>query len=393
MAKYTGVESIDYAIERLKKNPSLVADLKRKLQQVTSQVYLDAQTSTTFCHRFLIPSNLPNILFKIYGVPEEKIKQDFRHFGMHTNKMYEDPYYQSLLILYLAGVYLNDEALRKLSLFLILIKLYNGRIYVYFRVKCDDEIASYIIRNKLSGLSLFKEKTPLQFLSYYIDTLESKYLHDIKRDPLKYTKRLFEQAWGRINQVFRKLSQLYYEAHKSGEKDISVQTVAKNEKNELSINDSLFESTAELIIDKYKKAKLLKAIKLPPEEKKYLAKLLTVTESAIDKVEEYINNEHNSAEVTAQLHALLKALKVSSENDLHRLPIVYSIDTVLGRKTEPNSVKFKEEVDASLSQIFGPVFMKHISVTQKLKLRKLYSYILFYQLKAIISKTKRFERK
>ena len=392
MATYTGAESIDYIIEKFKKNRNLLVELKRQLQSVTSQIYMKSHASTTFCHRFNLPMNLPTKLFKIYGIPPEKLKDDFRQLGFQKNRMYEDTYYQAIMVLYLTGLYLKDIELRKMALFLMLIKLYNGRVYTYFRLNCDDDIANYVIRMKLRNSSLFKNKTPLEFLAYYIDTLDEKYAPLIKQKPNEYAIRLFMQAWGRLNQVFKTVAQLYYEAYRKGEKDITVQTVAKDEQGMLNVQDSLLESAIELIIDKFKKAHMIKPVQLPAQEKQYLAQKMIVTQQSIDKIEEYLNNSRNLEQISQQLLYLLKALNVRSENDVHKLPIIYSVDKVMGKKGEINSVHFKNLIDESLGEIFGQVFMKSISVTQRLKLRKLYGYILFYQLKAIISKTKEFER-
>ena len=117
MHEYTGAESIDYVIDKFKKNPTLLSQAKQMMQQTSSTIYIQSQSTTNFCHRFKLPMNLPQKLLKIFGVQDTKLQTDFTKLGYHTNRMYTDMYYQPLMVMYLTGVYLKDDMLKKLSLF------------------------------------------------------------------------------------------------------------------------------------------------------------------------------------------------------------------------------------------------------------------------------------
>ena len=390
MGKYTGAESIDYIIDRFKSNSSLRANLKHKLQQVTSRLYLNAQSASTFCYRFQIPHRLPDQLFTVYGVTFNKIKEDLKKLNFHTNRMFEDPYYQALIVLYLIGLYTGDEELRKIAIFLIFVKLYNGMQYKYFKFGCKENVAEYVKRVRLNNKSLFKNRTPLELIAHFIDTLDSKYKDEIKKDPDKMLLRLFMQAWGRLNQVFRNISQLYYQHVKDKDIDASVEALQQDEQGALKIEDQLLQSVIDVLIDKFEKAISIKFPDIPITEKQLLTKRLTVTENAVDKMYEYIKNHPDT--IKHQLSQFLMAVGIKSENDIYRLPILHTVDKILMRKNEVHSNSLKKLIDESLNEIYGSVIMSRVSVTQKLKLRKLYMYILFYIFQRVMSKMTKFER-
>ena len=388
--KYTGAEAVDYIIDKFKNNNSLRVSLKHKLQDVTSQLYLNAKSASTFCYRFQIPHRLPDQLFTIYGIPYAKIKEEFKNFNMHTNRMYEDPYYQALIILYLVGLYLDDEELKKLAIFLILVKLYNGMQYKYFKHGCKENVAEYVKRVRLNNKSLMKNKTPLELIAYFIDTLDSKYAPEIKKDPETKILRMFAQLWGRLNQVMKNLSNFYYQHVNDKDIDASVDALQKDDQGALKIEDHLLHGTLDMLIDKFDKAISIKFPDLPITEKQFLAKRLVVTDQAIDKVYEYIKNHPEIAK--QQLGQFLSATNLKSENDIHRLPILHTVDKILSRKNEIHSNNLKKLIDESLVEIYGSAVISRISLTQKLKLRKLYMYVLFYICQRVLSKMDKFER-
>jgi len=388
--KFTGAESIDYVISKFKKNSQLIVNLKHKLQQITSQLYLNAKGASTFCYRFQIPHRLPDQLFKIYGVTYETIKKDYEKLNFHTNRMFVDPYYQSIIILYLVGLHADDEELKKIALFLVLVKLYNGMQYKYFKHGCKENVAEFVRRAKLNNKSLMKNKSPLELISYFIDTLDAKYSQEIVKNPEEKVLRLFAQTWGRLNQVFRNLSNLYYDNVHDKNIDASVEAMQKDEQGALKIEDHLLNGTIDVLIDKFDKAISIKFPQLPITEKQFLVKRLTITEQAVDKTYNYIKENHDV--IKYQLSLLFSAIGIRSENDIHRLPILHTVDKILLRKNEVHSNNLKNIIDESLRKIYGDALYNKISVTQKLKLRKLYLYILFFIFQTIMSKTKQFER-
>jgi len=272
-----------------------------------------------------------------------------------------------------------------------MIKLYNGMQYTFFRVNCNDNIASHVVRNMRSSSLFKKHGTPLGVISYFVTSLDDKYEKEIVKDPHTKLLRLYAQTWGRLFQVFTKLGQLYYKAHKDGKQDIAL-TVTGNDENNIITQDVLPDSAISILTDKFKHATMIKPLKMPESEKKYLIQRLTVTQQAIDKIEEYIDNEHNYTKTNYILTYMLSMLHVRSEHDIHKVPIIETIDKLMGKRGDVNIKNLKEHTDESLHQIFGPTIFNSLSITQQLKLRKLFNFILFFKFKAIVSKVHKFER-
>ena len=390
MGKYTGSEVLDHIIDKFKQNSSLRVNLKRKLQQVTSQLYLNAQSATGFCYRFQIPHRLPEQLFTVYGVPAAKIKEAFKSIGFHTNRMYEDPYHQSMILLYLIGLYSDDEELKKIALFLDMVKLYNGMQYRYFKNGCKENVAEFVRRAKINNKSLLKTKNPLELIAHYIDTLDSKYSNEIKKDPDKMILRLFAQTWGRLNQVFRNIAQLYYDHVNDKDIDASIETMQKDDQGALKLEDNILHGTIDALVDKFDKAVAIRFPALPETEKQFLMKKLIMKPQAIDEIYKYLQTHPDL--IKYQVSEVLIAANVKSENDIFKLPILHTIDKLLIRKNEVHTNNLKKSVDDSLTEIFGGALYNKISITQKLKLRKLYMYILFYCFQVVVGKMKQFER-
>ena len=388
MAKTNPV--LEHIVQKFKSDHQLLSEVKRSLQTISSSIFLKAQISTTFCHRFNLTLGIANKLLKSYGITDDQMKNIMKELGFHTNRMYEDPYYQSLLILYYIGVRLNDDQLRSIALFFILIKLYNGMQYKYFQAVCNENIAAYVMRN-MRGSAIFKKyQSPIDVVSYFINTLDNTYKDRIKRDPMELIK-VFTQAWNRLNQMFRNIAQYYYKAHGEGKSDIKLTDIALDD-NQSAIGSNLPESVVHLLVDKFNKAYLIKPIKLPESEKQYLSQYLTITKNAIERVESYIDDSHHQERVNNQLVYLLNALKIKNEKDIDGVPIIHTIDKLMGKRGDINIQRLKESVDDSLNQIFGLNTFKFMSRTQQLKLRKMYMMILFYKFKAVVSKTSKFER-
>ncbi len=390
MGKYTGNETLDHIINKFKQNSSLRINLKKKLQQVTSQLYLNAQGALTFCYRFQIPHRLPDQLFTVYGVPAAKIKEAFKSIGFHTNRMYEDPYHQSMILLYLIGLYSDDEELKKIALFLDMVKLYNGMQYRYFKNGCKENVAEYVKRAKINGKSLLKDKGPLELIAHYIDTIDSKYSNEIKKDPDKMILRLFAQTWGRLNQVFRNIAQLYYAHVNDKDIDSAIETMQKDDQGALKLEDNLLHGTVDALVDKFDKAVAIRFPALPESEKQFLMKKLIIKEQAINSIHDYLKSHPEL--IKYQISELLMAANIKSENDVFKLPILHTVDKILIRKNEAHTNNLKKSVDEALAEIFGGHLYNRISITQKLKLRKLYMYILFYYFQVVVSKMKQFER-
>ena len=84
----------------------------------------------------------------------------------------------------------------------VLMKIWNGRKVRYIKF-CDKKVMKYVTTHMVTKKhSVSKFDSPISLLhDYYVPTLTNKYGPEIKRNPIKL-KRLFEQMFSRINQLF-----------------------------------------------------------------------------------------------------------------------------------------------------------------------------------------------
>jgi hypothetical protein len=328
---------------------------------------------------------------KSYGLTEDQLARQLKEFNTSSNRMFNDSYYQVLFVLYMIGVYTNNEQLRSFALFFMMVKIYNGLQYKYFKNGCRDNVASYVIRNMRKSSIFTQYNTPLKVISYYIKTLDEAYAKEVRANPKEKTTYVMAQAWTRLNQIFRRMAVEYYKAHGDNKGDIKLQ-YSTDEGKEALTQDSMPDSTIALIADKYKKASMIRPVKLPESEVNYIAKLLNVTKQAVERVENYIDDNKNVTAINDQIIYLLSTLRIQSENQLHSVPVIQTVDKLMAKRGDVNITNLKDNIDSALREIFGSSTYDAVSMTQKLKLRKLYTYVLFFKLKAVISKTKQFER-
>ncbi len=165
------------------------------------------QTDQGWCFKFNIPITPVNKLFKLINLDPKKVfeayKKDWGKPAM-TNKMHSDPYYQILLLLVLYGLKNKKHQFTESALFIILMKIWNGR-KAHYLPYCDPKIMNYIVSNMNKKYIANKHDGPLFAIKdYFIPTLLKKYSRNILANPGKKDalQRLFEQAWSRMSQMF-----------------------------------------------------------------------------------------------------------------------------------------------------------------------------------------------
>jgi hypothetical protein len=157
----------------------------------------------SFCFKFSLPLVPVNNFYKTLHLdPKEVDKAIHADWGKTLTKMHSDPYYQILLLFIYYGVTEKKEMFAKNALMILLMKIWNGRKSKFFKY-CDKRVMKYVISNELTNRHvLSKYENPVSLLKdYFMPTLLKKYGPEVNRDIIKL-KRLFEQSWARIRQLF-----------------------------------------------------------------------------------------------------------------------------------------------------------------------------------------------
>lgn len=195
--------------DQLEKNiqlePSIFAKLHSELSKMVSAAYQQAMNSDEgFCFKFTLPTTSVMSLFGVLKLDQAAVGRAFQADWKFPNNavMYNDPYYQILLIVTYLGIKRNDDQMVNNALLLLLEKIWNGRKYAYIKY-CDKRIMAYLVNhmvNKKHNVSRFD--TPLALMKdYFVPTLMKKYRPEIAKDAYRL-RQLFMQCWARVDQMF-----------------------------------------------------------------------------------------------------------------------------------------------------------------------------------------------
>lgn len=234
MISMTFTEFTEQIITKINNDTHLYHELITRITDISKKVYNDAlkhASDVKYCLSFTVPERDVIKLLDLLSIDEDDLKVIFdKDLGFPKNSyMYGLSYYQILLLLYYIFVRLYSrtknsqyENIAKLCLFLILVRIWNGRKYRYIKY-CNQQIMDYVIFYKMTKKNLVtKFKSPLDLISYYfVETIHSKYSDYIIKD-YKNIKLLFNQSFVRIDQLFNNrlntgLANLYYDVYQKGE--------------------------------------------------------------------------------------------------------------------------------------------------------------------------------
>jgi len=191
--------------ENIQSDPTLLTKLHAELSRMVSASYTQAMNSDEgYCFKFTIPTTGVMGLYSLLKLDQKAVGNAFQADWKFPNHavMYNDPYYQILLLLTYYGIRRNDDQLINNAMLLLLQKLWNGRKYVYIKY-CDKRIMAYVVNHMVSKKhNVSKYDSPLALLKdYFVPTLMAKYRPEIARDVFRL-RQLFMQAWARIDQMF-----------------------------------------------------------------------------------------------------------------------------------------------------------------------------------------------
>ncbi len=189
-------------------DPNFLKTVEINYKKYIYNVHSDAvrQYSKGYCMRLMVPER--DVLTTFNIIPEAtgtRINEAFIQQWVvpRTAHMHTSLYYHILCLTYIIATKHKLDELAKNSLALLLFRIWNGRIIGVIKF-CDPDTMAYVT-NVMMNLK-FKAKvypSPFEMIcEYFAPTIHTSYGDTVIRDYTE-TKRLFEQCYGRIKQVFR----------------------------------------------------------------------------------------------------------------------------------------------------------------------------------------------
>jgi len=350
--------------------------LKVELENIIRKVYVDSiNQNKGYCISFKnVEADVLNLYDK-YGLDQAKVSEAFAKDWEipKTAYMANNPYYHILLLIVLYALKKNNEKIAKDAMTIFMIKTWNGRKSKFIKY-CDVDTMRYVIANLSGKFYARKYDSPLlmiseKFAPSLIETYKRRVLTDSKN-----TKRLFDQAFVRIRQIFVQgmkpditggggskatggIAHLYHEAKKKGY-SISSPKVMQN-----SGDDSAISSLEMYTSDSHEEAinNITTFIIInhnPRYSPQFISYVSQVSKNGIrSQIEILLKSIHNiryQAHIKEILGLMFKQLPVFEKQELCS-PKFYDIvkQKIISSKHSPNVTQIKQLADMLLVEIFN----------------------------------------
>jgi hypothetical protein len=183
----------------------LTVVLQRLIHKIQLDILDTKKKNEGYCVTFVIPEKDVYHLFDEIGITKDQINQAFSVQWQvpASARMHNNPYYHILLLCILLGAKTDNDYLAQNALTLMLFKLWNGRLKSSIPY-CHANTMAYVVSNMMNRKYLpNKYATPLEMITqYFVGTIYTKYKPNIIGNSDE-TKRLFEQSFNRLRQIFR----------------------------------------------------------------------------------------------------------------------------------------------------------------------------------------------
>jgi len=391
------IPELKLILERFHHDPQLLAKLKRQLSMAGQKVAQHSINHESFCDRFLIPNQLPSELIKLYGVSEKEMKHFMQKIGFVSfNRMYAQAYYQAFAISYLIGLEFDDINIRKLSIFMTVIKVWNGRKMRIFKRYCDPEIAKYVVNYELQGNHTYLKggRNNFEFIDRYnVPAFEKTYgapnkIADNLDSFTEGLRKIVEMEHSKIIQLFRSMGKAYYKVYREGKKEVTNDKYGQTyEDGDMVEQKETFSGVVERLVDKIEKNSMLKRnVVMRPEAQEVMKAKSNISSKGIQQLNDWIENEDNSEEVRYFFELLFSTLKPKNESDLCQVDVHVLVTKVTSSKKDPNMVKAKEILDHMLISVLGDKF-KSLGSQRIAQLKMIAGYAMIIHMKLMLCKT------
>lgn len=384
--------------------------LDANYKKLIYMVHSDAvrQYSKGYCMRMMVPEKDVNSTFNI--IPDmslEKIGEAFKIQWVVPSEahMHNSSYYHVLLLVHLLAVRNKLEDLSKNSISLILFRIWNGRIIGAIKY-CDPDTMNYVTNVMMNNK--FKAKlypSPFEMIcEYFTPTINNFYTKNVLSDSTE-TKRLFEQCYARIKQIFRSnpimnlksgerkyssgLQPFYYKAKEQGLK-ISVSKTTSSGSEDYDIGDNFSSSVYE---EQVNNVTIFIVMNHNPQyDDKFLSFLIDeirgLNKQSTIKLLTCIHNLKYHDLIQELLQNMFRRFGSISQaiicsNTFYK-DVIQS--RIISSKHTQDVINIKELADSLLTDIFEEKYekkfdYKSISDTQKSVYRKIIIYGLAYNIK------------
>lgn len=398
-------------VNNIKDDPSILRELKRKVGKIISNAHYAMMNSDQgFCFKFPLPLKVVKIeILKIIQIPEEDIFRAFKaDWGADAmrNRMHSDIYYQCLLLLALYGIRQNDEHLKFNSIFIIAMKIWNGRRTRFIKY-CDKDVMKYITtymvtkRHNIGG----KYDDPLDLLKrWLVPTVLNTYEPRIQRDPLAL-KQIFEQSHLRIRQLFIQQTRTNIVTGKPEAQSGLMAMYQKAKREGLTMkNPTIFHGETESSFDEYSTSSSRDEMidtttdyivmntnpKYPHSFIDQLRKENKVALKVIDKILKGMHNYKYHSLIHSILTIMLSQTNSNNKEDICSNEFMAKFDkNVLRSKNNVNSRALQEHVMELLTNIFNTTLnldVRKYSINNQIQLRKIIEKGLIYNLRQNVCK-------
>jgi len=338
--------------------------IKKIIEMALSRLIKYASDHQSFCDYFNLSTEPHKLLLKVFGISESELRQEMAKINFDVrHRQLSDPYYQTLLLVYLIGLLKNDFVLRVSALILISARMWNGMVKKFFPRGCDPDIARYVQNYLIKNNSPYKRYgSPFAFITDYlairIDKTYSTYVMQNAADPKNGLKKIITSIQPSLQSLFQgTLTKHYYYAYEHGLKETSVSTHnnAYDSGGDMVETRETFKNLLDQMIDKFEKNMILaNNVLLNSDTKAALKSKFALSDNAIKKLNEWFNDESNQEDLKMLAEYLIQGLHPNSEEEFCN----YSIDTLINQignaKKNMYFLKIKEYRKLIAKAIFGP---------------------------------------
>ena len=360
----------------IKANPLLEKQLQLELSKAVRTVYSDAISNQQgYCMTLKVPENIILSLPSKLGLDSDKIRMAFIQDWQvpESAYMYANVYYHILLFLVLYGIRHRHGDIHKNALNLVLCKIWNGR-KIHFIRHCNPDVMRYVIAN-LSGKYIARnyENPMAMILEYFTPSLLKKYGDWVESDA-KHLKRLFNQSWGRVQQLFISskapnlltgtntaksgLATAYYDAKKKG-LSISKPTIGGDGGDDDVDNIDYYSSHEfdDMITGIVNYIVMNVNPSYDPAFITFVSQMSTVNLKAAEIILKGMHNNKYSDWIRDILELMFKQMQVSNKNEICNKEFFLEVikKKFISSKHSPIITQLKKIVDELLEKIFEDV--------------------------------------
>lgn len=354
-------EELQLLVKSFRHDTQLLPKLKYLLVsagQVISQYSINHQS---FCDTFKVPYKIIPVIQKLFNMNTHEIKVQMRKIGfVDIHRQYSHEYYQTLCLCYLIGLDHDDKAIRRMSILLIDIRLWNGVKQKRFPNFCDEDTAKYVLNYVLRDHhTLKKTGSAFKYLDEFsIPAVDDKYKNSIANDLNSFSEgliKLIVANRNRFAQLFQSISDAYYKTYTEGKKEITTSSF-ENQYGEGDLIETreTFSNTIEKLVDKIQKNSFLRKNSLEGKDAKEVLKgKFIISDRQIALIDKWIYDEENHEELHHFYELIFNSFKPKNEHDICKYDVEILAKKVSGAKKDPYLIKAKSTLDNVAYSLVG----------------------------------------